>query len=145
MSEIEQKVTELGTRVKFLEQKAHEANGWTEYKNLVLANQVEAKEATKMLIEKVSDLESRVKSVEEIATRLDEHDEDYVSKSSFNEIKNMVTGDKDNPGILEISRFFRKANKLYWTIIGAIILLLAKEYILGFLEMAKKTAEATGN
>jgi len=142
MGEIESKVSELGARITYLEQKAHEGNGWTEYKNLVLANQVEAKESTKLLIEKVSDLETRIKSVEEITNRLDEHDDDYVSKESFTKIQKMVYGDNDNPGMLEISRFFKKATKLYWTIIGAIILLLVKEYILGFLMAIK---DATGN
>lgn len=133
--ELEQKVSELSAAFKYLERQVNQSDGWVEYKKLVLANQEEVKDAIKILTEKVINLEKRDEVIDHIQEKVDEiaeHDAVQVNKSDFAEVKKLVEGTDEKPGVRDMLKLYRRLHKLFWALLGGILLVLAKSWIVGF-------------
>lgn len=136
MAELDQKVSELSVKVKYLEKKVDEGNGWVEYKKLVLANQDETKVLIRTLVEKVIALEKRNDTIDLIQEKVDKiakHNAEKVDKSDFAEVKKMVEGTDDKPGIRDMLKLYRRLHKLFWVLLSGIVILFFKGWIVDLL------------
>ncbi len=136
MAELDQKVSELNVKVEYLEKKVDEGNGWVEYKKLVLANQDETKVLIRTLVEKVIALEKRNDTIDLIQEKVDKiakHDAEQVNKSDFAEVKKLVEGTDDKPGIRDMLKLYRRLHKIMWAVVTGIVILFLKGWIVELL------------
>lgn len=132
MAVIDQKVAELGVKIEYLEERVAEGNGWVEYKKLVLANQDESKLLMQNLVEKVINLEKRndtIDQIQEKVIKIEKQTSEQVSKSEFGEVKKLVEGTDEKPGVRDMLKLYRRLHKWFWGLVGALILLLLKGWI----------------
>jgi hypothetical protein len=143
MAVIDQKVSELGVKFEYLEKKVNEGNGWVEYKKLVLANQDESKILMQSLVKKVIELEKRNETIDQKQDQIQEdikkiaaHDAGQVDKSDFAEVKKLVEGTDEKPGVRDMLKLYRRLHKLFWALLGGLLLVLAKTWIVEFFTSA---------
>ncbi len=136
MAAIDEKVSELGVKIDYLERKVEEGNGWVEYKKLVLANLDESKILMNSLVEKVVELEKRndtIDQIQEEVKKIAKHDSEQVDKSDFEGIKKLVEGTDEKPGVRDMLKLYRRLHKLFWGLLGGIVILLCKDWVVDLL------------
>ena len=67
--------------------------------------------------------------IQEKVDKIAKHDAEQVDKSDFAEVKKMVEGTDDKPGIRDMLKLYRRLHKIMWAVVSGIVILFLKGWI----------------